>query len=118
MPDLKRFNIVFNNVDINRDTIPYKDRAREKQRLKNLDNTIAKRKLERKKRKERYERETQRKKECNRRKSKLRKRKNLFLQSEWDELANETRLMKKLKKGKITKKEFEIQVGERTVDSD
>lgn len=35
---------------------------------------------------------------------------------EWDELLNETRAMKKLKRGKITQEEFEEQVGERKLD--
>lgn len=44
---------------------------------------------------------------------KRKKKAHQLIREEWDELQNENRLLKKLKQGKITKKEFEIAVGER-----
>lgn len=44
---------------------------------------------------------------------KRKKKANQIIRDEWEELQNENRLLKKLKQGKITKKEFEIAVGER-----
>ena len=44
---------------------------------------------------------------------KRKKKLSQVIRDEWDELQNENRLLKKLKQGKISKKEFEIAVGER-----
>lgn len=44
---------------------------------------------------------------------KRKKKAHQVIRDEWEELQNENRLLKKLKQGKMTKKEFEIAVGER-----
>lgn len=44
---------------------------------------------------------------------KRKKKQHQAIREEWEELQNENRLLKKLRQGKISKKEFEIAVGER-----
>lgn len=114
MPDLKRFNIEFENSDLDKDAIPFKDKQREKQRLANLEGTLEKREKRIKERKSNYNKEMKRKKETQRIRSKRKRSKLKDNEAEWDELAIETTLMKKLKKGKISKQEFEEAIGERS----
>jgi hypothetical protein len=44
---------------------------------------------------------------------KRKKKAHQVIRDEWEELQHENRLLKKMKQGKMTKKEFEIAVGER-----
>ncbi|XP_037600179.1 ATP-dependent RNA helicase DDX55 isoform X3 [Cebus imitator] len=110
-------------VDINTDTIPFKDKIREKQRQKLLQQQ----------RKEKTENDKRRKfiknKAWSKQKSKKEKKKKMnekrkreegsdIEDEDMDELLNDTRLLKKLKKGKITEEEFEkslLTTGKRTI---
>lgn len=113
MPELRGKQFPdFVPVDIDTDTIPFKDKTREKQRQKLLEQ----------KRKERTENEGRRKfiknKAWSKQKAKKEKKKKMNAKRKKDEgsdmddedmeeLLNDTRLLKKFKKGKITEKEFE-----------
>ncbi|ERE76024.1 ATP-dependent RNA helicase DDX55 [Cricetulus griseus] len=113
MPELRGKQFPdFVPMDIDTDTIPFKDKIREKQRQKLLEQ----------KRKERTENEGRRKfiknKAWSKQKAKKEKRKKMNAKRKRDEdsdvddedmeeLLNDTRLLKKFKKGRITEKEFE-----------
>uniref|UniRef100_A0AC11DVP0 DEAD-box helicase 55 n=1 Tax=Ovis aries TaxID=9940 RepID=A0AC11DVP0_SHEEP len=114
MPELRGKQFPdFVPVDVNTDTIPFKDKIREKQRQKQL--------LEQQ-RKEKTENDGGRKfiknKAWSKQKAKKEKKKKLnekrrreegsdVEDEDMEELLNDTRLLKKLKKGKITEEEFE-----------
>ncbi|XP_031193819.1 ATP-dependent RNA helicase DDX55 isoform X1 [Mastomys coucha] len=113
MPELRGKQFPdFVPVDIDTDTIPFKDKIREKQRQKLLEQ----------KRKERIENEGRRKfiknKAWSKQKAKKERKKKMNAKRKKDEgsdiddedmeeLLNDTRLLKKFKKGKITEEEFE-----------
>ncbi|XP_052024707.1 ATP-dependent RNA helicase DDX55 [Apodemus sylvaticus] len=113
MPELRGKQFPdFVPVDIDTDTIPFKDKIREKQRQKLLEQ----------KRKERTENEGRRKfiknKAWSKQKAKKERKKKMNAKRKKDEgsdmddedmeeLLNDTRLLKKFKKGKITEEEFE-----------
>lgn len=111
MPELRGKQFPdFVPVDIDTDTIPFKDKIREKQRQKLLEQ----------KRKERTENEGRRKfiknKAWSKQKAKKERKKKMNAKRKKDEgsddedmeeLLNDTRLLKKLKKGEITEEEFE-----------
>uniref|UniRef100_A0A8B9XPV2 ATP-dependent RNA helicase n=1 Tax=Bos mutus grunniens TaxID=30521 RepID=A0A8B9XPV2_BOSMU len=114
MPELRgKLFPDFVPVDVNTDTIPFKDKIREKQRQKQL--------LEQQ-RKEKTENDGRRKfiknKAWSKQKAKKEKKKKLtekrkreegsdMEDEDMEELLNDTRLLKKFKKGKITEEEFE-----------
>ncbi|XP_021113276.1 ATP-dependent RNA helicase DDX55 isoform X2 [Heterocephalus glaber] len=113
MPELKGKQFPdFVPVDVNTDTIPFKDKVREKQRQKLLEQQ----------RKEKTENEGRRKfiknKAWSKQKAKKERKKKMnekrkreegsdIEDEDMEELLNDTRLLKKLKKGKITEDEFE-----------
>ncbi|XP_057600342.1 ATP-dependent RNA helicase DDX55 isoform X3 [Hippopotamus amphibius kiboko] len=113
MPELRGKQFPdFMPVDVNTDTIPFKDKIREKQRQKLLEQ----------KRKEKTENEGRKKfiknKAWSKQKAKKEKKKKLnekrkreegsdIKDEDMEELLNDTRLLKKFKKGKITEEEFE-----------
>lgn len=113
MPELRGKQFPdFVPVDINTDTIPFKDKIREKQRQKLLQQQ----------RKEKTENEGRKKfiktKAWSKQKAKKEKKKKMsdkrkrkegsdIEDEDMEELLNDTRLLKKLKKGKITEEEFE-----------
>nr|KAF6464784.1 DEAD-box helicase 55 [Rousettus aegyptiacus] len=113
MPELRGKQFPdFVPVDINTDTIPFKDKVREKQRQKLLEQQ----------RKEKTENEGRRKfiknKAWSKQKAKKEKKKKMnekrkreegsdIEDEDMEELLNDTRLLKKFKKGKITEEEFE-----------
>ncbi|XP_028741611.1 ATP-dependent RNA helicase DDX55 isoform X2 [Peromyscus leucopus] len=113
MPELRGKQFPdFVPTDIDTDTIPFKDKVREKQRQKLLEQ----------KRKERTENEGRRKfiknKAWSKQKAKKERKKKMNAKRKKDEgsdiddedmeeLLNDTRLLKKFKKGKITEEEFE-----------
>ncbi|XP_066227223.1 ATP-dependent RNA helicase DDX55 isoform X1 [Saccopteryx leptura] len=112
MPELRGKQFPeFVPADINTDTIPFKDKVREKQRQKLLEQQ----------RKEKTENEGRRKfmknkpwskqakkKEKKKRNEKRKKEEGSEIEDEdMEELLNDTRLLKKFKKGKITEEEFE-----------
>uniref|UniRef100_A0A8C3X2I6 ATP-dependent RNA helicase n=1 Tax=Catagonus wagneri TaxID=51154 RepID=A0A8C3X2I6_9CETA len=113
MPELRGKQFAdFVPVDVNTDTIPFKDKIREKQRQKLLEQQ----------RKEKTENEGRRKfiknKAWSKKKAKKEKKKKMnekrkreegsdINDEDMEELLNDTRLLKKFKKGKITEEEFE-----------
>ncbi|GAB1290191.1 RNA helicase [Apodemus speciosus] len=113
MPELRGKQFPdFVPVDIDTNTIPFKDKIREKQRQKLLEQ----------KRKEKTENEGRRKfiknKAWSKQKAKKERKKKMNAKRKKDEgsdmddedmeeLLNDTRLLKKFKKGKITEEEFE-----------
>nr|XP_044987966.1 ATP-dependent RNA helicase DDX55 isoform X2 [Jaculus jaculus] len=113
MPELRGKQFPeFVPVDIDTDMIPFKDKIREKQRQKLLEQ----------KRKERTENDPRRKfvknKAWSKQKAKKERKKKMnekrkrdegsdIEDEDMEELLNDTRLLKKFKKGKITKEEFE-----------
>jgi len=117
MPDIKHFKIEFKPpLNIKARDIKYKDKNREKQRLKNMQARREKNEQERKAR-EALEAERQRKKRKEKPKRR-RKRVHQEIKSEWEELQREVNMMKKLKKGKMSKKDFLKAVGEEAEDDD
>ncbi|XP_071495241.1 ATP-dependent RNA helicase DDX55-like [Diadema antillarum] len=121
MPELKGKTFPdFTPTEVDYDSIPYKDKNREKQRKQRLqliqDGVISPHsgKKQRKgktvawsKNKEKKEKKKDRKQ----RKEASKKRKQQFDEADLDELADDVRLMKKLKKGKISKEDFESNFG-------
>ncbi|PNI57317.1 DDX55 isoform 3 [Pan troglodytes] len=124
MPELRGKQFPdFVPVDVNTDTIPFKDKIREKQRQKLLEQQ----------RREKTENEGRRKfiknKAWSKQKAKKEKKKKMnekrkreegsdIEDEDMEELLNDTRLLKKLKKGKITEEEFEkglLTTGKRTI---
>ncbi|XP_047552158.1 ATP-dependent RNA helicase DDX55 isoform X4 [Lutra lutra] len=124
MPELRGRQFPdFVPADVNTDTIPFKDKVREKQRQKLLEQQ----------RKEKRENEGRRKfiknKAWSKQKAKKEKKKKMnekrkreegsdIEDEDMEELLNDTRLLKKFKKGKITEEEFEkglFSRGKRTV---
>ncbi|XP_075852594.1 ATP-dependent RNA helicase DDX55 isoform X1 [Microcebus murinus] len=113
MPELRGKQFPdFVPVDVNTDTIPFKDKIREKQRQKLLEQQ----------RKEKTENEGRRKfiknKAWSKQKAKKEKKKKMnekrkreegsdIEDEDMEELLNDTRLLKRFKKGKITEEEFE-----------
>ncbi|XP_061459440.1 ATP-dependent RNA helicase DDX55 isoform X3 [Rhineura floridana] len=113
MPELKgRSFSEFTPVDINTDSIAFRDKSREKQRQKWLEQ----------RKKELQEQEGQRKftrnKAWSKQKAKKEKKKKMTAKrkreegsdvedDDMEELLNDTRLLKRLKKGKISEEEFE-----------
>ncbi|KAF6277780.1 DEAD-box helicase 55 [Rhinolophus ferrumequinum] len=127
MPELRGKQFPdFVPVDINTDTIPFKDKIREKQRQKLLQQQ----------RKEKTENEGRKKfiktKAWSKQKAKKEKKKKMsdkrkreegsdIEDEDMEELLNDTRLLKRFKKGKITEEEFEkglLTSGKRSVKTD
>jgi len=121
MPELKGKTVLdFTPADVDLNSIPYKNVQREAARQSKLaayrqtgawpglklakpkpwSETTARRKETKEKRHRRRENKE----------TKKRKRKDLD-QNEWDELASETRALKKLKKGKMSKRQFDKTMG-------
>ncbi|XP_069880961.1 ATP-dependent RNA helicase DDX55 [Dipodomys merriami] len=113
MPELRGKQFPeFVPVDINTDTIPFKDKIREKQRQKLLEQqkkekaeNEGKRKFIKNKAWSKQKAKKERKKKMS---AKRKKEEGSDIEDEdMEELLNDTRLLKKLKKGKITEEEFE-----------
>ena len=105
LPDLKHFKIQYEHYDVDPNSISYKNKSREEQRLKNAAIDARKREKEQE---EREERKKQRAKLMSKKEPKRRrKRTHKEFVEEWDDLAKEALLLKKLKKGKISKKDYE-----------
>ena len=91
--------------------ISFRDLNREKQRVGNLGKkkTLSKRSLVKKEKKDRYKQiqlERSRKKE-----KKIKKKRPDNEDSDWEELAKDALLVKRLKKGKMSEKDFERAMG-------
>eukprot|EP00795_Rhopilema_esculentum_P015125 gene15125-6311_t len=128
MPEIKRGVIDgFQNTDVDINSIPYIDKTREKQRRLKLNEKEEKKDMNDKdfKHKDKSwsrEREKKVKKQLRKEKKENLKRKRGFAGHKFDdddvdELNREVGLMKKLKKGKITKEEFDIAIND-VVDDD
>ena len=123
MPELKDKSVDFEPVDVDVDKLYYKDKNREKQRKRMLqessengfDSTDSKKKKFRKetvpwsKNKERKVKREKRK--ARREFFKTQRQKHQFDEDELEDLARDARLVKKLKAGKISKKEVDTQLG-------
>uniref|UniRef100_T1JNC1 ATP-dependent RNA helicase n=1 Tax=Strigamia maritima TaxID=126957 RepID=T1JNC1_STRMM len=106
MPELKNVKLgLFEPIDVDANTIAYKDKQREKIRQKNLKFMQKLKSLPWSKTKESRTEKKIKKIEKRERK----KRKLTMDQSDLAELCEDTKLIKKLKKGKITKDEFDVQ---------
>lgn len=108
MPDLKHLKVEFSNSPVDKDSIPYKDKIREKHRLENLESTQQKRAEIIQSRKSAYLKREKAKKEATRLRNKRNKSQTQDLLAEWNELAEETRLIKKLKRGKNSKDQLDL----------
>lgn len=112
MPELKHENALLGyeapEISVDVDSIQYKDKFREKHRRKQLKIKKEKEKNRPPETKKRNEK-IQSRNEKGKKKEKKRKRKgkNKRMVEEWNALAKEERLHKRLKKGKITKDEYE-----------
>lgn len=119
MPELKGKKLKgFKNADIDINSIPYQDKTREKQRQIKIakEKELGPKSIFEKKDKS-WSREKDRKSNKLQRKEKKenlkRKRgtvKHNFDDEDLDELSREVGLMKKLKKGKISKEEFDLAI--------
>ena len=126
MPELKDKTVEFEPVDVDVEKICYKDKNREKQRKRKLQEqqdskqgTTPQANTKRKKLgrdsvpwSKNKERKVKREKRKARREFlKKQRQKQRLDEDELEDLAREARLVKKLKSGKISKEEFECQVG-------
>lgn len=102
----------FVNDDTHPNDVSFKDKTREKQRQEKLSKTVEEREAEMKNRAENKikaaEAAVEEKQKRTRSDKRAAKRKAMF--DEWDDLANEERLIKKLKQGKISHKQFTAQM--------
>jgi ATP-dependent RNA helicase DDX55/SPB4 len=113
MPDLKSFQIKFKPADVAPSSITFKDRQREQQRLTNIPLKQAQREAEKKKREAKKKANLKKREAKKKANPNNRKRTHEQMADEWDELQKECRLMKKVSRRKMTKKEFAIAVNER-----
>lgn len=114
MPELRGKQFPeFVPVDIDTDTIAFKDKVREKQRQKLLEqkrkeraeNNEGRRKFTKNKAWSKQKAKKERKKKMNEKRK--REEGSDVGDEDMEELLNDTRLLKKLKRGKITEEEFE-----------
>jgi hypothetical protein len=106
MPDLKRFKIEFKSAEIDKDSIPYKNVQREKQRLANLSSSKSKKEQVIKERQSRWKELERSRKESQKLRNKRNKSKRQDKMAEWEELAEETRKVRRIRHGKA--KEVEL----------
>jgi len=115
---LPHFSPAGSEVDIF--AIPYTDKARERARQKRLQETMAaggknakmieaerRKELKEQKQKERRQKAVEKGRNPDKKRGK-----QAQINDEWDDLAKEERLVKKLRRGKISKDEFEKQMSE------
>ena len=119
MPELKGKKIEgFKNADIDINTIPYQDKTREKQRQTRIakekeigpKSTFQRKDKSWSREKDRKSKKLQRKEKKETLKRKRENVKHNFDDEDLDELSREVGLMKKLKKGKISKEEFDLAI--------
>merc|ERR1712070_1146614 len=97
----------FVDEDVDCRSIAFKDKNREKQRQKNLAQNLEKAKEKREREKQKRLEKTRLKKLKEKERTKRKNNRKRAAAVEWDLLALETRLHKKMKRGKISKKEME-----------
>ncbi|XP_062514062.1 ATP-dependent RNA helicase DDX55-like [Corticium candelabrum] len=119
MPELKgKIVETFMSSDIDLESVAYKDKTREKQRLERKRKNEAGEKTETSRKRKKsatvaWSKQKDKKTAKAKKKlqhEKIQQKKNnaaLFSEKDWDELSNEIRLLKKLKSGKITKEQFD-----------
>lgn len=113
MPELKGKQFPdFVPVDVNTDTIPFKDKVREKHRQKLLEQQRKEKTANEGRRKFAKNKAWSKQKAKKERKKKLNEKRKRdegsdIEDEDMEELLNDTRLLKKLKRGKITEDEFE-----------
>lgn len=106
----------FKRLDIDTDKIRYKDKTREKQRLIKLEKQREEKLNQKQEAKEKFQKnkswsiQKQKREKKMERKDKKRKKEDNQTNDDIDDLLKEGRLIKKLKKKKINKEEFEKQV--------
>jgi len=113
---LPHFTPASRDVDIV--AIPYKDKAREKARQKRLEQEVASGgksakllKAEKRKAEKEHKAEKRRQVAIDKGRNPEKKRgRNAQIVDDWDDLAKEERLYKKLRRGKITQEEFDAQM--------
>lgn len=115
MPELRGKTFPeFTETDIDLDTIKYKDKNREKQRQKMVAEQKDKMKTSSRNSFVKHKAWSKQKNKTERRKKKAAKRKHDegsdVDEEEMNEILNDTRLLKKLKKGQITEEDFEKQI--------
>ncbi|XP_077015741.1 ATP-dependent RNA helicase DDX55 isoform X2 [Tamandua tetradactyla] len=126
MPELRGKQFPdFVPVDMNTDTIPFKDKIREKQRQKRLEQQKEKTENEGKRKFIKNKAWSKQKAKKEKKKKMNEKRKRVegsdIEDEDMEELLNDTRLLKKFKKGKITEEEFEkglLTSGKRKIKTD
>ena len=121
MPELKDKSVDFEPVDVDVDKLYYKDKNREKQRKRMLQESSENGSTDSKKKKFRKEtvpwsknkeRKVKREKRKARREFfKTQRQKHQFDEDELEDLARDARLVKKLKAGKISEKQVDTQLG-------
>ncbi|ETV83912.1 hypothetical protein H257_04500 [Aphanomyces astaci] len=112
-------NIAFTPSGVKIVDIPYKDKAREKQRQKKLVEIAAEHKAEKLDRFEKKQLDKKRKAAVDEDGPRRREKKKGMHQQiveEWEELEKEEHLFKKFKRGKITKEEYDAALGDLSDD--
>lgn len=115
MKDLKRKNIQFEAMDIKLSSIPFKDPKKEKERLEKLQKMQAE-KIASKEKQLGEKKMDKMKKEKSKEKSKRKRRAKVrggheFTMDEIEDINDEFRMLKKLRKGKLSQKEFDKKMG-------
>jgi ATP-dependent RNA helicase DDX55/SPB4 len=111
LPDLKHFKIDYDRCPVKPSAIKFKNKAREKRRLEDYAKKSEKRDLERQER-ERQEFEYKKQKAKQKPRRSKQKRAASEMADEWVSMQEEARLLKRLKKGAITQKQFDELMGE------
>ncbi|XP_063971362.1 ATP-dependent RNA helicase DDX55-like [Lytechinus pictus] len=121
MPELKGKNFPdFEPTEVDYNSIPYKDKNREKQRKHKQklieEGVISPHSGKRQRRGKsvawsKNKEQKEKKKERKQKKEAAKKRKQQFDENDLNELADDVRLLKKLKKGKISKEDFDTNFG-------
>ncbi|XP_057297011.1 ATP-dependent RNA helicase DDX55-like [Hydractinia symbiolongicarpus] len=127
MPELRDMNLLeFKASDVKPENIRFKDKVREKQRklklekqkLEPVQEKLFPKKTESwSKKKEKIEKKQERK-EKKKQKRKLTEEEELSDNNDIDNLLREARLLKKLKKGKISEEQFQTEVNDEEIDSE
>lgn len=115
MPDLKKLPVIFDAPPVDTAAIPYKDAARERQRLTRLREAAELRDRERR---ERLKRKREAERAAQPRRRDKAKRRAIETEREWGELQLEERLLKRLKRGDISEAQFERLLRGDGVDED
>ncbi|XP_071789913.1 ATP-dependent RNA helicase DDX55-like [Asterias amurensis] len=116
MPELRGKNFPdFETIVVDYSTIPYREKAREKQRQTNLKRSDEKSKKKHHKKKvlpwSKQSEQKEKRQDRKQRKENAKRKKRQLEEEDLDELIQDARLVKKLRTGKITDAEFDKQMG-------